>query len=94
MYPYWTAERVVVVNYVPKRQGDGRVALFLYWDQMQKFRDYVYHRWNVPVHIVYCEGLHVQQIAFPHVHHVNHSLGVAGEMLPHRLVKRVCILLF
>jgi len=44
--------------------------------------------------ILFCEGLYVQQIAFPHVLHVRHSIRIAQEPLHNRSVKHVCILLF
>jgi len=37
----------VVVKYGPKHRGDGRGALFLYVNQMQNFREYVYYRYNL-----------------------------------------------
>jgi hypothetical protein len=41
---------------------------------------------------VLCERLYVEQVEFPHIHHVIHSIWIAGETLLHRSVKRVRIL--
>ena len=72
----------------------GSAYLELQWDHVQKFAKCVNDCQYVLVTVVKsAEGPHVHQIAFPHVHHVRHRVGIARESLAHLPVQRVRILL-
>ena len=42
--------------------------------------------------IIFYIGLQIHQIAFPHIHHVRHCIGITCKPLPNRSTKRKGIL--